>query len=31
VAIEDDGRLLVAYSINKEDIECGIVPLKALK
>jgi len=31
VAIEDDGRLLIAYSINKEDIECAIVPLKALK
>jgi len=31
VAIEDDGRLLIAYSVNKEDIECGIVPLKALK
>ena len=31
VAIEGDGRLLIAYSINKEDIECAIVPLKALK
>jgi hypothetical protein len=30
VAIEDDGRLLIAYSVNKEDIECGIVPLRAL-
>lgn len=30
VAIEDEGRLIVAYSVNKEDIECGIVRLKAL-
>ena len=30
VAIEVDGRLLIAYSVNKEDIECGLVPLKVL-
>ena len=30
VAIEDQGRLLIAYSVNKEDIECGIVPLEAI-
>ena len=29
VAIEDDGRLIIAYSV-KEDIECGVVPLKVL-
>ena len=29
-ALVDEDRLLVAYSVNKEDLECGIVPLKAL-
>ena len=30
VAIEDGDRLLVGYSVNKEDIECGVIPLEAL-
>jgi tetratricopeptide (TPR) repeat protein len=30
VAIEDKGQLLIAYSVNKEDIECAIVPVKAI-
>lgn len=30
VAIEDEGRLLVAYSVNKEDIECAAVDVAGL-
>ena len=30
VAIEDEGRLLVAYSVNKEDIECATVDVAGL-
>ena len=29
--LAEDDRLLVAYSVNKEDIECGIVDLTALR
>ena len=28
--LPEEGRLLVAYSVNKEDIECGIVDVKEL-
>jgi hypothetical protein len=30
VSLEDGGRLLVAYSVNKEDIECAIVDVAGL-
>ena len=26
--LPDGDRLLVGYSVNKEDIECGIIPLQ---
>ena len=29
--VVEDGRLLVGYSVNKEDIECGIVDVESLQ
>ncbi len=29
-ALAEEDRLLVAYSVNKEDIQCGVLPIKAL-